>query len=151
MSSPYEAPVLSEIGCWVIGYNKTRSPGAFSAGNDKDNQVFVARSNQFGSWIPGKYIETLGAYVSLEGQEISCDKFEILCLSKMRWQKAVGGEIPANAFIGSKGGGETLYVGRVKHEGNRVSVGKVKSPYNVCEYPMDGREVTSNNFDILVV
>jgi hypothetical protein len=56
-----------------------------------------------------------------------------------------------NHFPGGKTeDGETLYIGRVKHDGT-LTIGKVQPSHGVCYISYGGKEIRYSDFEILVV
>lgn len=53
----------------------------------------------------------------------------------MSWIDSEGGAVPSNAVVGGNtNDGETLYIGRVVHNGT-VTVGKIHPSHGVCYFP----------------
>lgn len=53
----------------------------------------------------------------------------------LSWIDGEGGAVPSNAVIGGQANdGETLYIGRVVHNGT-VTVGKIHPSHGVCYFP----------------
>lgn len=72
----------------------------------------------------------------------------MLCGAKGTWVQCSLDAIPKNAFVGGKADtGETLYIGRVKHE-NTLTVGKVKPSVKACIIPYKGKEFAYPDYEI---
>lgn len=66
------------------------------------------------------------------------------------WVPTSGENIPPNAVPGGQTeDGETLFVGRVNHEGT-VTIGKVQPSHKCLYIPFAGQEVPFTDFEILV-
>lgn len=66
------------------------------------------------------------------------------------WVPTSGENIPPNAVPGGQTEeGETLFVGRVNHEGT-VTIGKVQPSHKCLYIPFAGQEVPFPDFEILV-
>lgn len=79
--------------------------------------------------------------------------FEILTRAGgLNWVAARDGVVPQNAFPGGQSeDGETLYIGRVLHNDNIVSVGKVQPRHRVCYVTHNGMEINFKQYEVLVV
>uniref|UniRef100_A0A336MUL6 CSON007745 protein n=1 Tax=Culicoides sonorensis TaxID=179676 RepID=A0A336MUL6_CULSO len=101
---------------------------AVQGGHDVDEEpLYIGRVKHEGAITPGKVNADHGlCYVPFGGKEYSRNEYEVLCGVKGSWIPCTQDNIPKNAFIGGKTEtGETLYIGRVKHE-NTITLGKVK-------------------------
>lgn len=75
--------------------------------------------------------------------------FQVLCDFPGQWLATSGGSIPPNAVpAGQSEDGETLYVGRVVHDGS-LSVGKVQPSHGVLYVPYAGQELSFGDYEIL--
>lgn len=87
-------------------------------------------------------------YIPFGGKEYSRNEYEVLCGAKGTWVQCSQDTIPKNAFIGGKADtGETLYIGRVKHE-NTLTIGKVKPSVKACIIPYKGKEFAFPDYEI---
>ncbi|XP_066140791.1 uncharacterized protein [Euwallacea fornicatus] len=126
---------------------------ALHGGYDIDGtQIYVGRAFHEGDWIPAKVIpEKQVAYVAYGGAEHIKDHYQILCEQRFDWVPSCGGHIPQGAVEGGKtSDGETLYIGRVRHDG-ALSVGKVQPSHAVCYVPFNGREDAHSSYEVLVL
>uniref|UniRef100_A0A336ML91 CSON003397 protein n=1 Tax=Culicoides sonorensis TaxID=179676 RepID=A0A336ML91_CULSO len=106
---------------------------AVQGGHDVDEEpLYIGRVKHEGAITPGKVNADHGlCYVPFGGKEYSRNEYEVLCGVKGSWIPCTQDNIPKNTFIGGKTEtGETLYIGRVKHE-NTITLGKVKPSPNV--------------------
>lgn len=56
-------------------------------------------------------------------------------VGSVSWVDGEGGRVPSNSVVGGQtNDGETLYIGRVVHNGT-VTVGKVHPSHGVCYFP----------------
>ena len=112
----------------------------------------MGRAHHDGDWIPAKVIpEKRVAYVAYNGKEIAKDQFQVLCEQRFDWVQARGGQVPPGAVEGGRTkDGESLYVGRVHHQGSHT-VGKVHPSHKTCYIPFGGKEVGYKDYEILVL
>ncbi|XP_023311630.1 natterin-4-like [Anoplophora glabripennis] len=126
---------------------------ALHGGVDIDGeQIYVGRAYHNGDWLPAKVIPGRNiAYVSYEGEEYHKDSFQVLCEQRFDWIPNHGGYIPPGAIEGGRtSDGEILYIGRVQHEGTQT-VGKVHPSHGVCYIPFDGKELSFEDYEILIL
>jgi len=103
---------------------------AFRAGFDMEQRpLYICRAWHENDLIPGKVVPSrITAYVSHGGKEHCKENFDVLCGDSFAWKPTHGHHlvhVPVSAVAaGHTVDGETLYVGRVRHEGVDV-VGKV--------------------------
>lgn len=120
---------------WCEASNGDVPKNAIHAGVDSGNKCYVARAHHEGGTIPGKLHKTHDCvYIPFNMKEVIKHDYEVLCgpPACLSWVEASGGDIPVNAVTGgSDTDGETLYIGRVIHEGS-VTVGKVHPSHGVC-------------------
>lgn len=76
--------------------------------------------------------------------------FEILLPDGLYvWRTEENGEVPYKALeVGHTQSGETLYLGRGKHQG-AVIPGKVQASQNCLMIPFGGREITLRQYEVL--
>lgn len=137
---------------WIAVSDGTVPDDAVCGGSDHDCDLIVARALHEGELLPGKFVPTHGVcYVSWGGEEHRKDEFEVLCGCKPNWVHVNEGvEIPLEALPGGRTiDGETLYIGRVEHEGT-VTLGKVHPSHNTCYIPYGGAELGFPEYEILV-
>ncbi|XP_024943927.1 uncharacterized protein LOC107270855 [Cephus cinctus] len=138
---------------WVHGRSLYIPDGAVRGGTDIDGtEIFVGRANHEGEMIPAKVIPSKDvAYVCWGGDEHAKRDYEILCQKVFRWIPSNDGHIPENAVsTGYTPDGEPLYVGRTFHEGS-LTVGKVQSSHSCLYIPFDGKEVSYNEYEVLIL
>ncbi|KAJ8979375.1 hypothetical protein NQ317_003074 [Molorchus minor] len=139
---------------WVDSSARAPVPStALRGGVDIDgSQIYVGRAFHEGDWIPAKVIPSKDvAYVPYGGQEHAKDRFQVLCEQRFDWVPAHGGIVPPGAVDGGRtSSGETLYIGRVHHQGSHT-VGKVHPSHRVCYIPFDGKEIPYQQYEILIL
>ncbi|CAG9764549.1 unnamed protein product [Ceutorhynchus assimilis] len=139
---------------WVDTFAHGATPStAIHGGYDIDGtQIYVGRAFHEGDWLPAKVMpEKNVAYVAYNGQEHAKDRYQVLCEQRFDWVPSSGGHVPPGAVEGGRtSDGETLYVGRVHHEGS-LTVGKVHPSHGACYIPFGGREIGNDSYEILVL
>lgn len=155
-SVPQPQPYVGSRGsfstvCWVPSGNGQVPPRAFAGGEDNGEPMYVARARFNGGLIPGKLIASHGTcYVPWGGQENGVREYEVLCDFPGRWIATNGANIPPNAVVaGNSEDGESLYVGRVVHDGS-LTVGKVQASHGVLYISYGGNELGFQDYEILV-
>lgn len=147
------APMASggPAGVWCEAVGGMLPSGALEGGSDIDGVLYVGRANHEGALIPGKVNPQHGVcYVAWGGEEHGKSDYEVLCSSSSMWVPTSGENIPPNAVPGGQTEeGETLFVGRVNHEGT-VTIGKVQPSHKCLYIPFAGQEVPFPDFEILV-
>lgn len=128
---------------------------AFKVGKDLDHHnIYVGRAWHEGDLLPAKVAPSHGgAFVAWGCAEHSKFEYEVLVnLShKLAWLDTSGTNIPHNALaVGSNVDGETLYAGRVIHEGV-MTVGKVHPSHGVLYISWGGKELHYEDYEILIV
>ncbi|OWR40674.1 uncharacterized protein LOC116779282 [Danaus plexippus] len=123
-------------------------------GGFENEVLYIVRSKHRGSLTPGKFVPSEGiGYISWGGEAHpkAGENLEILCGYNFVWSKTYGNRIPSGAIEGghSEVNHESLYVGRVEHEGCLIP-GKVQPSHKVCYFSFDGREVPSREYEILL-
>jgi hypothetical protein len=78
--------------------------------------------------------------------------FEILVGGcEENWVVADNGNAPLNAFHGGHSEqGETLFIGRYKHNGD-VIVGKIQPSHRVCYITYNDRELNNRHYEVFVI
>jgi Protein of unknown function (DUF3421) len=137
-----------------IPFDGTKFPNNVVEGGREDNQkLYIGRSHHMGSMTPGKVSADQPNCVIPWGT-ISNEKedFEMLVSSgETNWVAARDGRVPQNALqAGHSEQGETLFIGRVFHNGSMI-VGKVQPSHRGCYIPVDDKELHSRVYEVLVV
>ncbi|CAG9135337.1 unnamed protein product [Plutella xylostella] len=140
---------------WVPGCISQCSipPGALRVGSDADGaEIYAGRCHHEGDIIPAKVIPSKNAcYISYGGEEVFKDQFELLVPAMFSWQFSTNGAVPPGAVMaGTTADGETLYYGRVTHDGC-TTPGKIHPSHETCYYPFDGEERSSSEYEVLVL
>jgi len=66
------------------------------------------------------------------------------------WVSASNGYLPQNAVQGGhEASGQALYVCRAQYNGG-VHIGKFRADWRGCNIPFAGREITVNNYEVMV-
>ncbi|KAL4716580.1 hypothetical protein ACJJTC_010244 [Scirpophaga incertulas] len=139
-------------GQWIDASSGQVPPGAAPAGQDCSGEpLFVARAQHEGATIPGKLVQSHGcAYVPWGGLEHGKPQYQVLVGGSNNWVPTSGSAIPPGAFPGGQSeDGETLFVGRVRHEGS-ITTGKVQQSHGVCYISFGGQELGFPDYEILV-
>ncbi|XP_014362398.2 protein tonB2 [Papilio machaon] len=114
--------------------------------------LWVIRSWHNGDLIPGKLsVRHNAASVMYNGKEIPVQNIEVLCArpENLRWVPASNGNVPPGAIPGGKTiSGETLYIGRARHQLS-ITPGKVHPSHNACYIGFGGAEVVHKMYDVL--
>ncbi|XP_033211543.1 uncharacterized protein LOC117169324 [Belonocnema kinseyi] len=141
------------------GYKWVRYSGArcivpkmITVGRDLDgSNLVIGRATHHGDLLPAKVKPEHGvAYVSYGGQEHAKHDFEILMPACIHWVPSRNGIVPHGSVeVGSTSTGETLYVGRVLHNGVMTS-GKIQPSHHCLYIPYDGHEISYKDYEILV-
>lgn len=144
------SPVFGGTPCWIAAIGGEVPPEAVAGGQDGE-VLYVARARHEGALLPGKLVPSHGVtYVAWSGAEHPHDEYEVLCGCSATWVPVSGGEIPPQALpSGETEEGETLFVGRVQHEGS-VTLGKVQASHGACYIPYAGQELAFQEFEVLV-
>lgn len=137
--------------CWCQISDGVIPPTAVEGGNDGGEPLYVGRANHEGALLPGKVKPShTVCYVAWGGGEHAKSEYEILCDCTPGWVPTSGNNIPSNAIpAGQTEDGESLYVGRVHHEGT-LTIGKVQPSHSVCYIPYGGAEVGFADYEIMV-
>ncbi|XP_017783331.1 PREDICTED: natterin-1-like [Nicrophorus vespilloides] len=116
------------------------------------NSVFVGRTRHECDIIPGKYVPSKNVVsIGYGGVEYTKCEYDVLCEQRFRWETINCGIIPKGAVAGGMTRcGETLYIGRVYHQGTHT-VGKVHPSHHCCYITVCGRELSCNQYEILVL
>lgn len=114
--------------------------------------LWVIRAWHNGDLIPGKFsIRHNAASIMYSGKEIGVQNIEVLVArpENLRWIPASNGNIPPGAIPGGRtSSGETLYVGRARHQLS-ITPGKVHPSHNSCYISFAGSEVAYKIYDVL--
>ncbi|CAG9135334.1 unnamed protein product [Plutella xylostella] len=114
-------------------------------------EVFKDDVEHMGDLLTAKVIPAKSAaYVSFNGAEVFKDDVELLVAGMLSWQPCDNGAVPQGAIsAGTTADGETLYVGRVLHDGC-ITPGKVHQSHGCVYYPFNGEEMSSKEYEVLV-
>ncbi|XP_072933100.1 uncharacterized protein [Epargyreus clarus] len=114
--------------------------------------LWVIRAWHNGDLIPGKLsVRHNAASVMYSGKEIPVQNIEVLCSKpeSLRWVPASNGNVPPGAIPGGRtSSGETLYIGRARHQLS-ITPGKVHPSHNTCYISFGGAEVAHKIYDVL--
>ncbi|KAM3956516.1 uncharacterized protein ACR2FA_009524 [Aphomia sociella] len=114
--------------------------------------LWVIRAWHNGDLIPGKLsVRHNAASIMYDGKEVSVQNIEVLCAKPdhLRWVPSSNGSVPPGAIPGGRtASGETLYVGRARHQLS-VTPGKVHPSHNSCYIGFAGAEVAHKVYDVL--
>lgn len=101
--------------------------GAIIAGYTNDGiPVCIGRCIYEGNILPGQ-VDPLSESIAIshEGHGIQLKKFEVLCNGNLFWSRSMLGNVLSDAVSGGTTElGETVYIGRVMHEGT-LKIGKI--------------------------
>lgn len=126
--------------------------GAHMAGNDSDGSpIYIGRATHGGDQLVAKVLPSKrAAYVCYNGNEVLVHQYEILCHGNVSWVPSANGHIPPNAVPGGRTKtGETLFIGRARHQGS-LTVGKVQPSHNTLYIPYGGKEVAVKSYEVLI-
>lgn len=128
---------------------------AVIGGRLKNNEVqYIGRSFHNGSLTPGR-VSASNKDLSLPWgciENIKSD-FEILVNgSTENWVVAQKGEVPLSAFPAGHAeySNETLFIGRVVHEGHLL-IGKIQPSHRVCYIAYETMEISFEDYEVYVV
>jgi len=142
-----------EIPFWVPFDHQQIPKEAVKGGKEGNQTIYIGRAHHCGSVTPGKVLEVDRTCIIPWGT-ISNEKhdYEILmCSSAYNWTAAEKGSVPVNAFsAGQSEQGETLYIGRVFHNGDLI-VGKVQPSHRVCYISSGTEELNFQKYEVFVV
>ncbi|XP_076667442.1 uncharacterized protein LOC143368523 isoform X2 [Andrena cerasifolii] len=146
---PVQGVAMGDV-CWCDASGGMVPPAAVEGGKDEET-LFVGRAYHEGALIPGKVKPGHSVcYVAWGGEEHGKTDYQVLCGCNPVWAPTSGNNIPHKAIPGGETeDGETLYVGRVHHEGT-LTIGKVQPSHNVCYIPFAGAEVAFPDYEIMV-
>ncbi|XP_053617747.1 uncharacterized protein LOC128679486 isoform X2 [Plodia interpunctella] len=139
-------------GVWADSAGGQVPPGAVIGGQDASGEpLYVARAVHEGATVPGKLVASHGcAYVPWGGREHGKPEYQVLVGGPNNWVPTSGSNVPPGAFPGGESeDGETLFVGRVRHEGS-VTTGKVQQSHGVCYISFGGQELGFPEYEILM-
>ncbi|KAL0851414.1 hypothetical protein ABMA28_007224 [Loxostege sticticalis] len=139
-------------GQWIDMSAGQVPPGAVVGGQDCNGEpMYVARAAHEGAVIPGKLVQSHGAaYVPWGGLEHGKPEYQVLVGGFNNWVPTSGSSIPPGAFPGGQSeDGETLFIGRVRHEGS-LTTGKVQQSHGVCYISFAGQELGFPEYEILL-
>lgn len=138
---------------WVPTTSSSPLPDdAILGGSDVDgSEIYVGRAYHKGDLLPCKVIpDNKVAYIAYGGSEVAVHNFEILTGEDVQWEYTMNGDIPDGAFPGGEtSDGETLFIGRVEHDGAQT-VGKVHQSHGCLYVPFGGQEVAHTEYETLI-
>lgn len=114
-------------------------------------RIFYLKFSLYIDGVLGKYVVSHGVcYVAHGGNEHTKYQFDVLCNGNPSWVQASNGHVPIGAVqAGHTDSGEPLYVGRSCYQGS-ITVGKVHPSLGSLYIPFGGKEVSLQEYDILV-
>ncbi|XP_026759335.2 C3 and PZP-like alpha-2-macroglobulin domain-containing protein 8 isoform X2 [Galleria mellonella] len=145
-------PAPGGAGVWAEASGGQVPPEAVLGGQDSNGEpLYVARAQHEGAILPGKLVASHGcAYVPWGGQEHGKPTYQVLVGGPNNWVPTNGSNVPPGAFPGGQTeDGETLFIGRVRHEGS-VTTGKVQQSHGVCYISFGGQELGFPDYEILM-
>ena len=90
-----------------------------------------------------------GCLISYGGEEVEVEPYEVLQVFDGDWKKCHDGEVPRNAIWGGyEADGTPLFIGQVKHEGNKY-IGKVRKEFGGCMFGHGGEEHCKDEYKVL--
>ncbi|KAK8787065.1 hypothetical protein V5799_023158, partial [Amblyomma americanum] len=138
---------------WVRCYQDNIPDNAVVGGTDKGEDLFVGRARHNGGLLPGKVHRSHRCcYVAYYGREHKYEDYEVLVNdgASLTWVRDSNGSVPKGAIPGGHSAdGETLYIGRSRHEGT-VTVGKVLPSHGSLYLAYYGCEHRYNGYEVLV-
>lgn len=140
---------------WVPTSGGNVPPNAVHGGSDSSGEtLYIGRARHDNDIVPGKVVPSHECcYVPYGGDENRHAQYEILVAqseSEFAWENASSGRLPAGAVQGgTTSSGEPLYIGRTRHDGS-LTIGKVQPSHNCCYIPYGGREISYNDYEVLV-
>ncbi|KAH8407584.1 hypothetical protein KR222_007475, partial [Zaprionus bogoriensis] len=130
--------------------------GAVQCGTDHDGfDTYVARVYLHDDLLPANYVpQKKAVYAPWSCQAHRLDtEVDLLVLTDcdIKWVAAENGFVPDNALkAGFSSSDEGLYTGRAVHQGLTL-LGKVHPSHRVLYMPYQNQEVSSSNYEVLVV
>jgi hypothetical protein len=136
---------------WRPASNGEVPRGAFRAGGEEGNPLFVCRAAHEGGLHPGKIRRDFdGCLIPFGGKEIHEKNYEVLVgMEDARWIPASNGQIPRFAFKAGYEGGESMFVCRGRIEGG-LHPGKIRSGFDGCLISYGGGERHVPNYEVLI-
>ncbi|CRK86359.1 CLUMA_CG000082, isoform A [Clunio marinus] len=142
-----------EVPFWIPFHGEIIPKNTVKGGKENNQKLYIGRSHHHGSLTPGKVLESERNCIIPWGTISNVkEDFEILiCSTNYNWVAAENGSVPINAFpAGHSEQGETLFIGRVFHEGSLI-VGKIQQSHRVCYIPHNDEELNFCKYEVLVV
>lgn len=142
---------------WLPATGGESVDDAIVVGNTDDGaELHIARAPiEDTELAPGKLVigfET--AFIPFHTEEKQCAEYEVLAnpgCANIVWVAAADGEVPVGAVEGGTcGQEEPIYVVRCTHEENVVP-GKLVPRTNNAYIPLNGEELTKNEYEVLCV
>jgi len=146
---------------WIACQQGHFPPNAVQGGLQHDVKLFVIRAPHMGSNTPGKLFEyhppgvpdgVSTASLAWGGGERFKPSYEVLVApaERVNWIPSQDGLIVEKAVVGGKSEtGETLYIGRFIREGHLI-IGKIHPSHHCCYIGVNGKEIASTRYEILV-
>ncbi|XP_021200426.2 uncharacterized protein LOC110383836 [Helicoverpa armigera] len=154
LEKPLMKPVTDGELYWVQVDAETPFPDAAYIGGYEKENLYIIRAKHRGSLTPGKFVSSEGVgYIPWGGDANEKNSFEVLCGFNCMWVPCRLDHIPIGAVVAGHSedhGHEKLYVGRAKYF-DHIIPGKVQPSHKVCYIPYDGKEVSMENYEILIV
>jgi Protein of unknown function (DUF3421) len=144
-----------EIPFWVPYNRQNVHRHALNAGVEGGEKLYIGRAEHSGSLTPGKvFANTLECVIPWGTVANVKTDYEMLVYpGQVSWVASQNGHAPINAFPGGHSEeGETIFIGRVKHEASgAILIGKMQPSHRVCYVAHDGKELNFKQYEILVI
>lgn len=142
-----------EVPFWV-SFDGEIPKYAIKAGQEGNNEtLYIGRAHHRGSLTPGKVNgdnKTCKIPWGTLSNEIT-DYEVLVCANDFSWVAAKDGNVPVNAFsAGHSEQGETLFIGRVLHQGSLL-IGKIQPSHGVCYVAHENSELNFRKYEVFVV
>ncbi|CAG9860049.1 unnamed protein product [Phyllotreta striolata] len=148
---PPEAPYSAHS--WVDSSIGRGIPStAVRAGTDIDGHaIYIGKAYHEGDTLPAKIVPGRNAcYIAYNGKEHLKTSYQVLCNLRPEWTSDSNGRVPSNAVVGGRTKqGETLYIGRVFHQGS-LTIGKIHPSHGTCYISFGGAEISYKNYEVLI-
>lgn len=134
---------------WVPGKGAAMPKGAVVGGKEAGRKLIVCRAPHARGVHPGKIVAGKCNF-GYAGKEIAAPKFQVMINrgARIGWVAPQRGKVPANAFVGGKEPGRTLFVCRTPYKGG-MHPGKVVA--GKCNIGYGGREIVAAKYQVMVV
>ncbi|XP_032590607.2 lipoma-preferred partner [Drosophila grimshawi] len=113
--------------------------------------IYVGRAEHDGNMLVCKVVPSKQiGYISLRGEALPKDKFEMLCGENLAWSKCYDHVIPDTAVLcGRTSLDQPVYIGRGHYEGHLI-IGKISSVHRALFIAYRGAERRLDSYEILV-